>query len=166
MEYIVALVTSYFRYLASARRCAGRREPELPPPSRRRSPGSELCSHNHIWARSSCADATTFLNFDGGVVTWAGGHPGGGRGADGGAVRDAARDHGGSLPGLHPAPYQQLMVTRFAASLRTDISPQRKEARPLSHALTSDQYNFLTSRLCGLMVRRRRLIGYFAILYN
>jgi hypothetical protein len=28
--------------------------------------------------------------------------------------------------------------TRFAASLRTDISPQRKEARPLSHALTSD----------------------------
>jgi hypothetical protein len=27
---------------------------------------------------------------------------------------------------------------RFAASLRTDISPQRKEARPLSHALTSD----------------------------
>jgi transposase len=29
-------------------------------------------------------------------------------------------------------------VTRFAASLRTDISPQRKEARPLSHALTSD----------------------------
>jgi hypothetical protein len=28
--------------------------------------------------------------------------------------------------------------TRFAASLRTDISPQRKEAQPLSHALTSD----------------------------
>ena len=33
------------------------------------------------------------------------------------------------------------MVTRFAASLRTDISPQRKEARPLSHALTSDSFN-------------------------
>jgi hypothetical protein len=28
--------------------------------------------------------------------------------------------------------------TRFAASLRTDNSPQRKEARPLSHALASD----------------------------
>jgi hypothetical protein len=33
---------------------------------------------------------------------------------------------------------QQSMVTRFAASLRTGNSPQRKEARPLSHALTSD----------------------------
>ena len=56
------------------------------------------------------------------------------------------------------------MVTRFAASLRTDISPRRKEARPLSHALTSDQFNFLTSRLCGLMVRRWRLTGHFPIL--
>jgi hypothetical protein len=36
-----------------------------------------------------------------------------------------------------------------------DNSPQRNEAR-LSHALPSDQYNFLTSRLCGLMVRRWR----------
>jgi hypothetical protein len=45
-------------------------------------------------------------------------------------------------------------------------SPQRKEARPLSHALTSDKYNFLTARLCGLMVRRWRLIGYFHILYS
>jgi hypothetical protein len=33
---------------------------------------------------------------------------------------------------------QQLMVTRFAASLRTDISPQPKEAQPPSHAPTSD----------------------------
>ena len=33
-----------------------------------------------------------------------------------------------------------------AASLRTDISPQRKEARPLSHGLTSDLYDFLSSR--------------------
>ena len=30
------------------------------------------------------------------------------------------------------------MVTRFAASLRTDNSPQPKEARPLSHARPSD----------------------------
>jgi hypothetical protein len=37
----------------------------------------------------------------------------------------------------HPRP-QQLIVTRFVASLRTDNCPQRKEARPLSHALTSD----------------------------
>jgi hypothetical protein len=41
-----------------------------------------------------------------------------------------------------------------------------KGARPLSHALTSDLYNILTSRLCGLMVRRWRLIGYFPILCN
>ena len=34
--------------------------------------------------------------------------------------------------------YQQSMVTWFAASLRTDNCPQPKEARPLSHALTSD----------------------------
>jgi hypothetical protein len=39
------------------------------------------------------------------------------------------------------------MVTRFAASLRTDNSPQRKEARPLSHALTSDKFNIWTPRL-------------------
>jgi hypothetical protein len=31
-----------------------------------------------------------------------------------------------------------IIGNTFAASLRTDISPQRKEARPLSHALTSD----------------------------
>jgi hypothetical protein len=46
----------------------------------------------------------------------------------------------------------------FAASLHTDISPQRKEARCLT-LLTSDLSNFLTPRLCGLMVRRWRLIG-------
>jgi hypothetical protein len=32
--------------------------------------------------------------------------------------------------------------------------------------LTPDQYNILTPRLCGLMVRRWRLIGHFPILYN
>jgi hypothetical protein len=36
------------------------------------------------------------------------------------------------------------MVTRFAASLRTDNCPQPKEARPLSHALTSDSNNIWT----------------------
>jgi hypothetical protein len=36
-----------------------------------------------------------------------------------------------------PHPRSRL-VTRLAASLRTDISPQRKGARPLSHALTPD----------------------------
>jgi hypothetical protein len=56
------------------------------------------------------------------------------------------------------------MVTRFAASLRTDISPQPKE---LDHCLTlfPIHLNFLI-RLCGLMVRRWRLIGNFPILYN
>ena len=39
---------------------------------------------------------------------------------------------------LHPTPTHPLMVTRFAASLPTDNSPQPKEAQPLSHALTSD----------------------------
>jgi hypothetical protein len=40
---------------------------------------------------------------------------------------------------VHPKPPpQQLMVTRFAASLPTDICPQPKEAQPLPHALTSD----------------------------
>jgi hypothetical protein len=53
------------------------------------------------------------------------------------------------------------MVTRFLASLRTDNRPQRKEARPLSHALTSDGYNSVTPRH-GL-VRRWLLIGYFPI---
>jgi hypothetical protein len=33
---------------------------------------------------------------------------------------------------------RRLMVTRFAASLRTDNCPLPKEAQPLSHALTSD----------------------------
>jgi hypothetical protein len=39
------------------------------------------------------------------------------------------------------------MVTRFAASQRTDNSPQRKEAQPPSHSLTSDYINILTLRL-------------------
>jgi hypothetical protein len=48
------------------------------------------------------------------------------------------------------------MVTRFATSPPTDNCPQPKEAQPLSQ---------LDSRLCGLMVRRWLLIGYFPILY-
>jgi hypothetical protein len=39
------------------------------------------------------------------------------------------------------------MVTRFVASPPTDNSSQRKEAQPLSHALTSDEYNIWTPRL-------------------
>ena len=50
---------------------------------------------------------------------------------------------------LTPSP-----VTRLTTSPPTDTFPQPKEAQPLSHALTSDQYNILTPRLCGLMVRR------------
>jgi hypothetical protein len=42
--------------------------------------------------------------------------------------------HPGSLA-PHRLWYQQLMVTRLAASLRTDNSPQRKE-RKLDHCLT------------------------------
>jgi hypothetical protein len=45
------------------------------------------------------------------------------------------------------------------------ICPQRKEARPRLYARNPFNLNFLT-RLCGLMVRRWRLIGYFPILYN
>ena len=53
------------------------------------------------------------------------------------------------------------MVTRFVASLRTDNSPQRKEARPLSHAdIRFIQH--LDSSAHGL-VRRWLLIGYFFI---
>jgi hypothetical protein len=50
------------------------------------------------------------------------------------------------------------MGTRFAASLRTDNSPQRKEARPLSH-------QHLDSSALGL-VRRWLLIGCFPLLCN
>jgi hypothetical protein len=52
----------------------------------------------------------------------------------------------------------------FAASLRTDICPQRKEART---RLTLDPFNLnlFDSAQC-LMVRRWRLIGYFPFLYN
>jgi hypothetical protein len=55
------------------------------------------------------------------------------------------------------------MVTRFATSPPTDNCPQPKEAQPLSQ-LDTDQYNILTPRLCGLMVRRWLFIGYFPIL--
>jgi hypothetical protein len=43
-----------------------------------------------------------------------------------------------------------------AASLRMDNCPQSKEAQPLPHALTSDQYNCLTPRL---MVRSGRRLS-------
>jgi hypothetical protein len=53
----------------------------------------------------------------------------------------------------------------FAASLRTDICPQRKESSSTSHARNPFNLNFFDSAQC-LMVRRWRLIGYFPILYN
>jgi hypothetical protein len=49
----------------------------------------------------------------------------------------------------------------FAAPLRTDICPQRKEARPRCLTLGNPfNLNFLI-RLCGLMVRRWRLFELF-----
>jgi hypothetical protein len=53
----------------------------------------------------------------------------------------------------------------FAASLRTDICPQREESSSTSHARNPFNLNFFDSAQC-LMVRRWRLIGYFPILYN
>ena len=53
----------------------------------------------------------------------------------------------------------------FAASLNTDISPQRKEDRPRLTLLHPFNLNFLI-RLCGLKVRRWRLIGYFLSYIN
>jgi hypothetical protein len=53
----------------------------------------------------------------------------------------------------------------FAASLRTDICPQRKESSSTSHARNPFNPNFFDSAQC-LMVRRWRLIGHFPILYN
>jgi hypothetical protein len=50
------------------------------------------------------------------------------------------------------------MVTRFADSLRTDNCPQPNEAQPRSHALTSDQYNILTSSAHGLFGPERALL--------
>jgi hypothetical protein len=46
----------------------------------------------------------------------------------------------------------------FAASLRTDICPQRKESSSTSHARNPFNLNFFDSAQC-LMVRRWRLIG-------
>jgi hypothetical protein len=51
----------------------------------------------------------------------------------------------------------------FAASLRTDICPQRKESSSTSHARNPFNLNFFDSAQC-LMVRRWRLIGHFPIL--
>jgi hypothetical protein len=47
---------------------------------------------------------------------------------------------------------------------RTSVRSPRKPNHCLS--LTSVKYNILTPRLCGLMVRRWRLIDYFFILYE
>jgi hypothetical protein len=59
------------------------------------------------------------------------------------------------------------MVTRFVTSPPTDNCPQPKEALPtVSQLFDFAIYNILTPRLCDLMVRRWRLIGYFLILYN
>jgi hypothetical protein len=58
------------------------------------------------------------------------------------------------------------MVTRFAASLPTDICPQPKEAQPLPHALTSDDEVVSTGVLtcvgeaaAAVLVRRGRVLG-------
>jgi hypothetical protein len=51
----------------------------------------------------------------------------------------------------------------FAASLRTDICPQRKESSSTSHARNPFNLNFFDSAQCQ-MVRSWRLIGYFPIL--
>ena len=67
----------------------------------------------------------------------------------------------------HPARlrYQQLMVTRFAASLRTNNSPQPKETQP-----RFSRSDFRLIRLLAydssahLMVRRRQLTANFLIL--
>jgi hypothetical protein len=50
-----------------------------------------------------------------------------------------------------------IIGNMFAASLRTDIS--RLTRNPFN-------LNFFLTRLCALMDRRWRLIGYFPILYN
>jgi hypothetical protein len=65
-------------------------------------------------------------------------------------------------PHPHPSPPHGNM---FAASLRIDICPQRKESSSTSHARNPFNLNFFDSAQC-LMLRRWRLIGYFPILYN
>ena len=51
-----------------------------------------------------------------------------------------------------------IIGNTFAASLRTDICPQRKESSSTSHARNPFNLNFFDSAQC-LMVRRWRLIG-------
>jgi hypothetical protein len=63
-----------------------------------------------------------------------------------------------TAPSLMPT----ITGNTFAASLRTDICPQRKESSSTSHARNPFNLNFLDSAQC-LMVRRWRLIGYFLI---
>jgi hypothetical protein len=58
-----------------------------------------------------------------------------------------------------------IIGNTFAASLRTDISPQRKESSSTSQARNPFNLNFFDSAQC-LWVRRWRLIGHFPILYN
>jgi hypothetical protein len=61
-----------------------------------------------------------------------------------------------------PTPSLQLMVTRFAASLRTHNSPQRKEAQTTVSRSDTRFIQRFDSSAHGL-VRRWRLIGYFPI---
>jgi hypothetical protein len=58
-----------------------------------------------------------------------------------------------------------IIGNTFAASLRTDICPQRKESSSTSHARNPFNLNFFYSAQC-LVVLRWRLIGYFPILYH
>jgi hypothetical protein len=57
---------------------------------------------------------------------------------------------------------QQLMVTRFAASLPTDICPAAKESSTTASRSDIRKIQYLDSSAHGL-VRRWRLIGYFPI---
>ena len=66
-----------------------------------------------------------------------------------------------TAPSLMPT----IIGNTFAASLRTDICPQRKESSSTSHARNPFNLNFFDSAQC-LVVRRWRLIGYFPIPYN
>jgi hypothetical protein len=78
-----------------------------------------------------------------------------------GAPRHCPRRTPTTLHCLMPA----ITGNTFAASLRTDICPQREESSSTSHARNPFNLNFFDSAQC-LMVRRWLLIGYFPILYN
>jgi hypothetical protein len=67
--------------------------------------------------------------------------------------------HSPSLNCTAPSLMPTIIGNTFAASLHTDICPQRKEAST-SHARNPFNLIFFI-RLCGLMVRRWRLIWLF-----